>query len=1124
MADKPAYLALDSTPAAQVSTLVVDPPYRISLKMGDIEDLFSDNPNTTRGRMTRLQVLGLYYYPIPPAEALGRWFRKSDPARGAIAAFKPCFDWVKEKIFQVNQNSQADEVIQRALTERLVSSAVPPDFQGGQPPADHCPIPESADTPANPTPANFAKIRIPGNFTFMDFPAFLMEKSLSSYLPNSNARKFCNGEILDWEREITQANEALGKIPLVAVVEKKSGDDWVPAEDVSVHFGLVDSYALPAYNAGNPSDQQFSPPPAPAHVTGRIQTNTQQGDNAAGDPRNGNCPAALGGTKGSPISSVFKTTHTPGFTCDHDDRQKPGDKVYFNTGTMTGDTVRVQTNEKGESGVIFLPSRIAGDRFRIRVHVGNPTLTNDGTGVDSVAVETGTFVVWRNVRVSRILQKDVSNTPIASELSNAEFVSGFPVANHSRVANRLCRVPSPSNQFVYPAFPAVEYRDKLAGAYLEVEFDDPVPRAITDDEYKRAVRFVKNSARKKLADLNLPKFDMDKLIPSSWQVKNTLALLAIRPPWDYNDQFWFGDSKKIAMVGPRTVYGPMLQSIRAFIMRVLMPAMMQGLLKNGALPGLSILRSPAFSTWHFTLESNPVKRLGSNGGLLGMGLPVRACYIFQHVGAHGDYQTLLAHENGHNLFRTHASGGGASGANHLRHDIPLNWQTAAHNYNGNPVFPWPGTPPGQFDCMMSYIRTNNHTDAFCTFCNLAMRGWKIETGPAGLGGVSGLLTEFSDVLEELVSVGAEEFEEYQEPLLKVQEYLKKAPELIEKCTSVLSAGSATEGAKVLLAGLVGRYGTEENKDALIRMLKKKAEGSAAYAQLNAVLVRHKDKIDRARKLKDKAAYWKNWYDANLKGKSTEELKAGAWEAAKNDPRLQKFIEENCPAPGPKKLARLASRLKSWADDAPALCEQYLTTAPSSEAVGKAALQLLGKPEVQEVLKKKASAYLARAGKAMAGTPAEKAFLKMKDSKELSSAIASLRAEKVSDLLSVKFWTDKTPEVKKTMVEMMVKHGESSAVSHLQGIALSESDFALRSQLAEQMKSLPLSKIQDKLSLFETLRALATDVNEHVRMNTVPALDKFRNVPGVREVIKGMGKGDPSEAVRGAVNEAMKKWL
>ena len=47
MADKPAYLALDSTPAAQVSTLVVDPPYRISLKMGDIEDLFSDNPNTT---------------------------------------------------------------------------------------------------------------------------------------------------------------------------------------------------------------------------------------------------------------------------------------------------------------------------------------------------------------------------------------------------------------------------------------------------------------------------------------------------------------------------------------------------------------------------------------------------------------------------------------------------------------------------------------------------------------------------------------------------------------------------------------------------------------------------------------------------------------------------------------------------------------------------------------------------------------------------------------------------------------------------------------------------------------------------------------------------------------------
>ena len=48
MADRAAYIALDSEPETYTNTLVMDPPYRISLKMGSIDDLFQDAPDTKR--------------------------------------------------------------------------------------------------------------------------------------------------------------------------------------------------------------------------------------------------------------------------------------------------------------------------------------------------------------------------------------------------------------------------------------------------------------------------------------------------------------------------------------------------------------------------------------------------------------------------------------------------------------------------------------------------------------------------------------------------------------------------------------------------------------------------------------------------------------------------------------------------------------------------------------------------------------------------------------------------------------------------------------------------------------------------------------------------------------------
>ena len=48
----------------RVNSLVIRPEYRISIKLGDIERLFKHRPGTKEGRMERMQVCGLFYFPL----------------------------------------------------------------------------------------------------------------------------------------------------------------------------------------------------------------------------------------------------------------------------------------------------------------------------------------------------------------------------------------------------------------------------------------------------------------------------------------------------------------------------------------------------------------------------------------------------------------------------------------------------------------------------------------------------------------------------------------------------------------------------------------------------------------------------------------------------------------------------------------------------------------------------------------------------------------------------------------------------------------------------------------------------------------------------------------------------
>src|SRR5258706_6485883 len=146
MGPKVSHLAPDFDGRVHFNTLRVKPEYRIAMRMGNIEDLFVNAPATVEGRMERLQVLGLFYFPLKHKKAKDR--------------FPETWKWFKEKIAKAADDAAGDKAIQDSLKSRVVSGATPPGWNAA--PAG---LPADAADPLNPAAENFAKIRIPGGYT-----------------------------------------------------------------------------------------------------------------------------------------------------------------------------------------------------------------------------------------------------------------------------------------------------------------------------------------------------------------------------------------------------------------------------------------------------------------------------------------------------------------------------------------------------------------------------------------------------------------------------------------------------------------------------------------------------------------------------------------------------------------------------------------------------------------------------------------------------------------------------------------------------------------------------------------------------------------------------------------------
>ncbi|MBX3469255.1 MAG: hypothetical protein KF878_20465 [Planctomycetes bacterium] len=107
--------------------------------------------------------------------------------------------------------------------------------------------------------------------------------------------------------------------------------------------------------------------------------------------------------------NVFATGAVPGITGAHEDEDRtPSLADYPEAEAVPGapHSVQARTNLRGEACFVFMPSTVGGDRYKLRAFVGAPTL-GDSTGADPAAgaVETGTMVRWRTLRLSRYIQQ-----------------------------------------------------------------------------------------------------------------------------------------------------------------------------------------------------------------------------------------------------------------------------------------------------------------------------------------------------------------------------------------------------------------------------------------------------------------------------------------------------------------------------------------------------------------------------------------------------------------------------------------------------------------------------------------------------------------------------------------------
>ncbi|MEM1125785.1 MAG: hypothetical protein AAGI71_03970 [Bacteroidota bacterium] len=418
--------------------------YRLTLRLGSVEEVFTDPVTTNAGKKARLQALGLFKRPINYAGSAAG-VNRSDECLAMV------WRYFKEQIFANTLAVPPVPLTDGQAEARLNNELQTFVMEGG----------------VLPAPRTFKKIRIPG-----DFPVFYRKGDPEKDNNVEPQYTLGVGDRYAIEQEMYDANPGLGKIPIVVQVERRArrtaGAAWAPAPaHTRVYVQLLKSESPPSPRAFSGAhtlvagarsyvDQAVAPRARNAYTV--RETKQSPNDPAGGsknrgprgyirrfirkyatntkksDPQNGNTHWHLGGkyqmgerggaadfknvwgtrNAGTTVRENIFTTNPVGrfhntYAASHaTDLTDATDRKHHKYAVYT------ETDAAGEAGVVLCPSRIGGDRYRLQAYVY--------ANGRKYTARTGTMVVWRTIRISRDITVQASANP--GELP-ADLITGL---------------------------------------------------------------------------------------------------------------------------------------------------------------------------------------------------------------------------------------------------------------------------------------------------------------------------------------------------------------------------------------------------------------------------------------------------------------------------------------------------------------------------------------------------------------------------------------------------------------------------------------------------------------------------------------------------------------------------
>jgi hypothetical protein len=632
---------------------------------------------------------------------------------------------------------------------------------------------------------HFAKLRLPGSWPFLTAAGGNHDHNRDTSL---TAMGMYDSEYAH-ETTIYNANPVLGKIPLVACVEKLNTEtrEWEPLKDAAVYFRLVKPYDLPNFQNVRPANRQLNrptlidsvyhpthPPANRANGSGpRYYANYWEQTKYpphADNPQVDNCHETVGGKRktgnkvdGSDVRDIlFKMGKVAGFSDAYENssgdmlpdppvKRAPDPDPLFEEVEAAGDghphAVKTKTNDDGEAGVLFMPSRCAGDRYRIRAYIGPATLAgegSDGEGERAVRVETGTFVIWRTVRLSRWLQQELTNANqlhsdvvklmtldrgeplhgganpnLDDKIWSANlFKAQAKAANPDKGKIELPKLDLDTVNTGAVGTPFDGLRVSYARGFCEFEPDPGVGvELLTNDEWTAAITSALDDAKDvgqptlggKAAQLDLDILFFREAGHPNIAVTNGFTFPG-RPPGAYDTKR--GGTGQLT-AGTAANKLDFARAIDRIFSNYIFPGFMRYVGRNGYLPGLTGVQALGLTNLEKCSVAT-IRGMGAigwakhyNGAFVGRG---KGTFPTNIAGPPVDfgYTSTTLHEFGHCLFKVHAQGGGAGG-------VRLAWHDSGNHVQNN------ATKHGT--CVMSYRACEG---MYCSRCLFQLRGWNIK--------------------------------------------------------------------------------------------------------------------------------------------------------------------------------------------------------------------------------------------------------------------------------------------------------------------------------------------------------------------------------------------------------------